>query len=126
MATIGIVTMAGPYPATPTTAGGKAVAFTALDVGANGNAWTAKPGDVLLVRNVHATDDATVTVVTQTNVRGRTGDLGPITLTGADFAVFGPFTTTAGIVNSAGTVFVTVTEATAADCQAVVLRQPGV
>jgi hypothetical protein len=75
----------GPYDTV--TANGLDFAFTAAD-GANGNSFICKGRELLLVRNTHATDAATVTISSAPDPYGRTRDITTYSLSAGEFAAF--------------------------------------
>ena len=75
----------GPYDAV--TANGLDFAFTAADE-VNGNAFVCTGRELVLVRNTHATDAATVTITSAPDPYGRTKDITAYSLAAGEFAAF--------------------------------------
>ncbi len=80
-----VVAPKGPYH--PVTANSLDFAFAAAD-GVNGNAFACKGRELLLARNTHATDAATLTISSAPDPYGRTKDITTYSLAAGEFAAF--------------------------------------
>ena len=80
-----VVAPKGPYDSIA--ANGLDFAFTAADE-ANGNAFACTGRELLLVRNSHATDAATLTISSAPDPYGRTKDITAYSLAAGEFAAF--------------------------------------
>lgn len=97
---IPVQTTLGGYPATlPLAANSADFTWTAADV-ANGNHYVSSGDEIVLINNTGASP-YTVTVTSQKDAFGRTGDITAYSLAAGDFAMLGPFPNQ-GWANSAG------------------------
>jgi hypothetical protein len=80
-----VVTPKGPYDTVA--ANGLDFAFTAADE-ANGNAFVCTGRELLLARNTHETDAATVTISSAPDPYGRTKDITAYSLAAGESAAF--------------------------------------
>jgi len=94
----------GSYPAAlPLVADAADFTFTGPGVAADGISFLNVGREILLARNIHATNAATVTISSVAYL-GRTGDITAYSLAAGDFAAFGPFDPT-GWNQSGGLVY---------------------
>lgn len=83
------ITKIGPYPTLPVTANSLDWAWEVGDaVDDNSITVTGTTRYLLLVRNTHATDPFTFTIVSEPDDLNRVGDIGPYTLQAGEFAHF--------------------------------------
>lgn len=87
--TANVHTLLGPYPTLPLTANSADVTLTAGDV-ANGNAFTLAKGDVLLAYN-SGLSAYTVTITSEPDPYGRSGDITTYSIGAGELAAFGEF-----------------------------------
>ena len=80
-----VATPKGPYDSV--SANGLDFAFTAADE-VNGNAFVCSGRELVLMRNDHATDAATVTIASAPDPYGRTKDITAYSLAAGEFAAF--------------------------------------
>ena len=80
-----VVVPKGPYDSIAANA--LDFALTAADAG-NGNAFVCRGRELLLVRNTHAMDDATITISSARDPCGRTKDITTYSLSAGEFAAF--------------------------------------
>lgn len=84
-------TLPGSFPTLPPAADALDIVFIGPAVAADGISFPLTGNEILLVRNIHATLAQTVTISSQADSRGRTGDIAAYSLAAGDFAAFGPF-----------------------------------
>jgi hypothetical protein len=82
---LSIITPKGPYDAVA--ANGLDFAFTAADA-VNGNSFICTGRELLLIRNDHQTDPATITITSAPDPYGRTKDIAAYSLAAGEFAAF--------------------------------------
>jgi hypothetical protein len=92
----------GPYPGT-VNAGDLALTFTAADA-TNFNQFAAVGNEILIVQNTDAASQ-TVTFTSRADNFGRSGDVGPYTLTTGTFAVFNFRNANQGWIQADGNVY---------------------
>jgi hypothetical protein len=80
-----VVTPKGPYDLV--SANGLDFTYAAADA-VNGNAFICSGRELLLIRNDHATDAATVTIASAPDPYGRTKDIATYSLNAGEFAAF--------------------------------------
>lgn len=80
-----IITPKGPYDAI--SANGLDFEFTEADA-VNGNAFVCTGRELIVIRNDHASDPATVTILSAPDPYGRTKDIATYSLAAGEFAAF--------------------------------------
>jgi hypothetical protein len=80
-----VLTPKGPYDAV--SANGLDFSFVAADQ-ANGNSFVCSGRELILMRNDHVTDAATVTIASAPDPYGRTKDITTYSLSAGEFAAF--------------------------------------
>ncbi len=82
---LNVVSPKGPH--SPVSAGQLDFLFAAADQ-ANGNAFPCTGRELVLIRNSHASDPATVTITSAPDPYGRTKDIATYSLAAGDYAAF--------------------------------------
>lgn len=126
MATLMVTTMEGPYPANPSAEMGTAIAWNNASGAGTADTWPPQVGDIILIHNRNEVGSSTVTLVSQPDSHGRTGD-GVQDVAAGEYYVIGPLGNLDGWINP-GTKLISISadEANAtAQIQIAILRRPG-